>query len=124
MDVPRYRKDYKDFLNEIDMSEEEAIAFSQRREDQIGQQFDTVYIADSLIQGKGVMAKRAIEFGEVIGEARVGFMRTVIGRYANHSPEPNVVLVKIGVDLDAVAIRRINSAEEILFDYRQVGRVK
>jgi hypothetical protein len=127
IDIPRDRRDYQEFLREINMSEEEAIAFSKREVDQIPMYMAPckVKVGDSAIQGKGLIASTSIGFGEVIGVARIKYLRTPLGRYANHSADPNTVLVKMGKDeLSMVAIRRIAEGEEVTVNYRQVGRIK
>ena len=84
----------------------------------------------SKIEGKGVMASGNIKEGEVIGPARINKMRTPLGRYTNHSKNPNAKMVlKENGDIDLVAVSNIAGykggqlGEEITVDYRQVLRL-
>jgi SET domain-containing protein len=55
-------------------------------------------------------------------------MRSVLGRYVNHSPDYNAILVDVSRgpfgDLLMVTSREIRTGEEILIDYRQAQRVR
>lgn len=81
-------------------------------------------ISDSNIAGKGVFATANITKGSIIGPARIGDKRTVIGRYANHSVNPNAEFVVMGDCVFAVALCDINGCcasidgEEITTNYR------
>lgn len=88
--------------------------------------FKTI-ITDSSIDGKGVFATAPIEIDEVIAPARINGKRTPIGRYTNHSKNPNAVMVlKDNGDINLVATKQIqgskgsNLGEEITVNYRQV----
>lgn len=84
-------------------------------------------VGDSAIHGKGIVATADIMEGEVIGPARLGDKRTLLGRYTNHSATPNAKPVRRGMssDIDMVATRSIDGmkgfmdGEEITIDYRQ-----
>ena len=76
-------------------------------------------VGKSKVHGKGyfTFARR----GELIGKAVFGSTRTEIGRYINHSPEPNVKFVRNDpYDVDIIAIKDISG--EVFVDYRQVFR--
>lgn len=63
-----------------------------------------VKLGHSMIEGRGVFATADIAAGEWIGPARIGDKRTILGRYANHSPTPNAIPVLTddgGIDLVA-----------------------
>jgi hypothetical protein len=80
-------------------------------------------IGASQIEGRGILATAAISAGEVVAPARIGSMRTAVGRYTNHSARPNGVMVRRpDNDIDLVAVDQIIEGEEITVNYRQVFR--
>lgn len=80
----------------------------------------------SPIHGKGVFATAEIEPDDCIGAARIKDGITPIGRYLNHSDNPNTALHTMGDDLYLFALRDIPGyrggelGEELLIDYRQL----
>lgn len=85
-----------------------------------------VTVRDSAIEGKGVFLSAPVEEGETIAPARIGGMRTPVGRFTNHSKNPNAEFVKdLFGDIYLVATRRIagclggTKGEEVTVDYRQ-----
>ena len=84
-------------------------------------------IKDSPIHGLGVFAESDYEQNEIIGFARIGDKRTVLGRYTNHSKTPNAIIkFDNNGNYNLIAISKIKgksggqSGEEITVDYRQV----
>ena len=74
----------------------------------------------SPIDGLGVICTYPIEAGEVIGVARLGELRTPLGRYTNHARHPNAEMRlnpidRMNYELVATAPIRIN--EEVTIDY-------
>jgi hypothetical protein len=76
-------------------------------------------VMPSPIEGKGVFSVGRYMFSEPIGVARIGFNRTVLGRYTNHAKTPNAIMVPEGEDIWLVALKDIGFHEEITIDYRQ-----
>lgn len=114
------RTDYKQFLLESGMTESLARQISENTEDQlIDYQLDGVEIKPSSLQGNGVFALRDFDAGEMIGTARIDDKRTPIGRYTNHSPDPNCEGFLCDNCTMVKAIKPIKAGEEILSDYRQ-----
>jgi len=91
-----------------------------------------VYVADSLIHGKGLFAKKFIPAGTVIGtiwgkytktdgdhvlwlDDMVGFHVICHFRYINHSDTPNAVYYDT---LEVCAVKNIKPDEEITHDYQ------
>lgn len=89
------------------------------------------YVDNSDIHGKGLFAATTIEAGEIIGwlsgepcfedgshvlwlSENEGFLVTCDLRYINHSDYPNACYYD---DLSVVALRRIESKEEITHNY-------
>lgn len=120
----RLWQDRQDFLQLVDAmgtTIEQVREQSEDESDRIDVNIDGVEIVSSDIEGMGVFVTRAFQGGEMIGPARVGGMRTQIGRYANHSQFPNgrMVVVENG-DIFLEALRGINPGEEVTVNYRQV----
>jgi len=87
-------------------------------------------LRQSPISGKGIFGSKPFEKEEIIAPARIGNGRTDIGRYTNHSHEPNCIFKKINNDVYLVANRNINGCaagthgEELTVSYRQVMELK
>lgn len=122
------RADYLAMLAEFGISHETARAQSENLDDQIPMPMGSYkfMIGASQIEGRGVFATAAISPGEIIAPARIGGMRTVVGRYTNHATAPNAVMVqRANGDIDLVATGVIagcaggQPGEEITIDYRQ-----
>lgn len=83
-------------------------------------------IAESPIHGKGVFAVTKIKKGATIGTPLVvlyGFWVYItpeLGKWLNHSWEPNARLVKVQgmLEWDLIALKPIYAGEEITMDYR------
>jgi hypothetical protein len=85
-----------------------------------------IMVAPSKIEGKGVFATGTIKAGEIIAPARIAGKRTPVGRYTNHSKNPNAKMILLdNGDVNLVAAMPIvgckggNLGEEITIDYRQ-----
>lgn len=73
----------------------------------------------SKIAGKGLFTTDAFEQGEMIGLAHENDQpSTFIGKYHNHSDEPNAVSVKLGDKRYLMAQRPLKKGEEITTNYR------
>lgn len=114
------QQDYQRVLVETGVSHERLVQMSENLLDQVFIPIDSIIIKDSKYSGKGVFANKSIKFGEIIGPARVNGKRTSLGRYVNHSPQPNAeYILRANGDLDTVAIKDIDNGEELLYNYRQ-----
>jgi len=80
------------------------------------------YKIKSKIHGNGLFSSNDLKVGDNIGEAGIGQKRTSLGRYTNHSGNPNIKFIRKDVDglfiVKAVAIKDIKKDEEFLVDYR------
>lgn len=113
------RSDYVLFLNEIGLNEDLARLISENKDDQTStHDTDNIYLSDSELQGTGIFANKCFETNELIGIARINDLRTAIGRYANHSKNPNCKFEICDNLAQAIALRYINKDEEITVDYR------
>ncbi|OGT06099.1 MAG: hypothetical protein A2143_09225 [Gallionellales bacterium RBG_16_57_15] len=124
--------DYKNMLVELDISEDLARTQSENESDQIPFPYGSykVKTSPSSIEGIGLFATAPIEAGEIIAPARIGGNRTPAGRYTNHSPLPNAMMVALpNGDINLVAAKNIggsfggNVGEEITVNYRQAREV-
>ena len=122
------RDDYAKMLEDICMTAERVDELTRNEEDQIALPYGEYKfrISVSPIHGVGTMATADIEEGEVIGIARVGILRTPLGRYMNHSVSPNATGRIVGGNIEVVATRRIRGdgsilcdGDEITVDYRE-----
>jgi hypothetical protein len=85
------------------------------------------YSAPSNIHGKGIFASTTIEKGRTIGIALIrvtntgnidlDLKRTTLGRYVNHSEQPNAELMKHSIYSTLKASKKIHTGEEILVNY-------
>lgn len=80
----------------------------------------------SPIQGTGVFLTTEASAGYVVGPARLGGLRTPLGRYTNHSPAPNARMEMLpNGDIQLVLLRTVQgckggeNGEEVTIDYRQ-----
>ncbi len=73
----------------------------------------------SKIHGYGIFALTTIRTQSLFGMASIdNKYKTYLGRYVNHSNEPNIKFIYTSSnDLAAVAIKDIQKGEEILVDY-------
>lgn len=76
-------------------------------------------VDESKIQGKGLFTTDAFDQGEIIGLSHDnGQPTTFIGKYHNHSEEPNAVSIKLGDKRYLMAKRPLAKGEEITTNYR------
>ena len=122
------KKDYELLLKEYGFTEEIVKQQSENLEDQRGMPYGSYgwIVGSSKIEGKGIIASNFYNTGDLIGEARIDGLRTPLGRYTNHSKNPNAKMVlKDNGDIDLVAVSSIKGSyggklgDEITIDYRQ-----
>jgi SET domain-containing protein len=116
---------YQGLLEKLNVSDSLVQQESQNPVDQMQMPFGSYKIAvhESPIQGKGVFATSYIEAGELIGPVKLNGYRTPIGRYMNHSDEPNAKVEIFGSDLYLISLQPIQGykggqlGDEILTNY-------
>lgn len=118
---------YEDMIEELGFTVEQVRAISENENDLIKEP-ESVYtglteIRDSDIEGKGVFITTHALQGSTVGIARMGVMRTPIGRYANHSFEPNAEFFHDGSKVLIRTLRDVRSGEELTVDYREARKV-
>jgi len=121
------RNDYVQFLNQYNITEEEIQQYVQIDDVVDFPTPNTLRVADSAIEGKGLFTTAPINTGDFIALARVNGSRTPAGRYANHSPTPNCTMMLVpNGDMALVATQNIDGCvgglvgTELTVDYRQV----
>lgn len=122
------RDDFADLIAEAGFDAETVRNQSENESDQIGMPpgYAAITIRASAIEGLGVFLSYPVEAGALIGPARINGMRTPLGRYTNHSSNPNAQFVRSdNGHIYLVALRRIagceggSMGEEVTVDYRQ-----
>lgn len=120
--------DYHLMLDEIGVTEEIVRKQSENEDDQIPMPLGNYkfQLSNSKIQGKGIFATADLFENEIIGAARINGYRTPLGRYTNHSKNPNARMEKdSNGDIFLVMSKAIsgcrggNLGDEITIDYRQ-----
>ncbi len=79
-----------------------------------------VFVAPSAIEGLGAFAAKPFNRGEVLLGLVFGQPWTVVGRFANHSMNPNVEAKPASGGVVFVVLRAIAQDEEITVNYRSV----
>ena len=116
------REDYDMVLLESGFTHEVARIQSENEEDQIQINLDQyqVKIEPSTIEGLGVFAVVDIPSRQMVAPARIDGKRTQLGRYTNHSINPNAKMVfSSDNQIDLIAIRDISASQEITISYRE-----
>lgn len=116
---------YYALIDAMGMTEEEVTAQVQNEEDRADQFFDYLEVRDSYIHGVGLFSLVSFSQGEQVGPARISGKRTEIGRYSNHSADPNAAMVPLdNGDIAMIAIRAIRAGDEITTNYAQTIAVQ
>jgi hypothetical protein len=121
------QQDFQVMLDEVGFTAEQVREQSENVADMVDLPHGSykIKVGASMIEGKGLFATAGIEPGERIAPARLRGLRTIAGRYTNHSASPNAVMVRSGHDIDLVATQPIGGCrggldgDEITIDYRQ-----
>ena len=115
------KDDYKVFLTEIGLNQEEMDKIVSINHDLI--EMPEEYFTElrpSKIHGKGLFATKRFEQWDVVCPCRINGKRTPGGRFVNHSHKSNLMPVKIGDDIYVLANRDIYENEELLLNYREM----
>lgn len=126
------RDDFQRMLNESGFTAHTVQRQSENTEDQcpMPQGSWKVKTGQSPIQGAGVFLTTHADADEVLGPSRVQGLRTPLGRYTNHSCNPNARMELLpNGDIQLVTTRRIFGCtggldgDEVTIDYRQALRL-
>ena len=118
----RDRVSYRELIEAVGMTEEQVQAQVHDYSDHadLVEPFDVfVTLAPSMIDGTGLYATRNFDLGDIVGPARTSEGgRTIMGRYSNHSANPNAIM-EMGDDGSVwmVATRKINAGDEVTTHY-------
>jgi len=110
--------EYCKMVEDMGYTERQVRAISENTLDMTDVPHDGIIVKDSDIEGKGIFATKPFTTSEFIGTARIDDKRTLIGRYTNHSFEPNARSYILNNTILFVATRPIAVDEEITIDYR------
>lgn len=127
-EVYRIRQDYEKWREETGFSQEYIDGILKDSSDVLtGSPGDGLVYGPSKIHGTGIFSTVSFKTGQFIGSARLNKKRTPMGRYTNHSSNPNVAFKKVCSDSDGdlvvIAVRDIYENDELFVDYKQVGTV-
>lgn len=123
------REDFRAVLADYGYTSDQVREISENESDQIGMpQGDWGFkVGKSAIQGKGIIASAPFTTGDIIAPALIDGKRTPVGRYCNHSKEPNAFFHLLSDNnLELIALRDIkgcsggHDGEEITINYRSV----
>lgn len=120
------REDFGLLLRELGLTAEQARALSEDPADLTPMPIGWgIVIRSSAIEGRGVFLQTSAEPGDILGPARIGGKRTPVGRFANHSRNPNAEFVERNGDAYLVALKSIRPfcsetvpGDEVVVDYR------
>ncbi len=116
--------DFGRFMLEFGFTEEVIKPIVENEADQIDFPYPVdVEKRESKAHGFGMFATKQFNAGYAIGPVRLEGKRTPLGRYTNHSGEPNTMFVNNFGDLHMVAIKDIKKDDELFVDYRQAAKV-
>lgn len=113
--------EYENMCKDINLDEKYIRLASEIETDMIelsDEYKENIEVKNSDIEGVGVFSLKGLSIGEIIGDARVESNRTILGRYINHSDDPNAQAKIIGNKAVVIAIKDISHNEEITMDYR------
>ena len=115
------RNDYQLFLNESNQTEEMVRNLSENVTNLTHLPNGEYKFVTSIsnIEGVGIFATGKILSNELLGPARIKNKRTILGRFINHSANPNTVPKRTEDGFDIVAKKPIYSGEEITINYRE-----
>lgn len=118
------KSDYQLFLSEMGLSQAEMDKIAAITEDLIDMPVEyATELRPSKIDGNGLFAVKDFKMWDVVCPCRLNGKRTPGGRFVNHSHKNNLMPIKIGDDIYAVASRDIYENEELLLNYRDMVRV-
>lgn len=122
LDAPRQdRADFELLLSQYGIDRECVRAISENTEDRVNIDISALklVVSTSPIAGDGIFCMTKLSRGAIIGPGRLDGRRTQLGRYTNHSANPNATVALMeNTDVYFVALRDIEN-EEVTIDYRQ-----
>ena len=123
-ELKEIQEDYKFFCKELGLNQQEIdkiVSITSDLMDMPKEYFTETRF--SKIHGKGLFATKSFKMWDVVCPCRLDGKRTPGGRYVNHSNKQNLMPIKIGDDIYAIACKDIYQNEELLLDYRSMVRI-
>jgi len=116
--------DHVSFLQEAGVTEGQSRLISEHGmlDLELGLASYGLRLADSLRQGKGIFAAKQLEAHVRAAPMTDGLKRTTVGRYTNHSAQPNCRVVKADGDFYLETLDAIAKGDELVIDYRYILR--
>lgn len=112
--------DFHLLTRDLDMPRIEAVYKDES--DIIPLPWGDVKFSPSPIHGQGVFAVRGFGNNDPVVPLTLNGRRTPAGRYLNHSPKPNLGIVKSDNNIIGIANCAIAAGDELTVDYREVVR--
>lgn len=109
---------YSLVISELGFTEEEVRQLTENTSDMIFKKQENVMINKSDIEGMGVFVTKDFREGDTVGVARINNKRTLIGRYTNHSSNPNTKSLIKDNEAIFIATKNIPEGDEVTIDYR------
>jgi hypothetical protein len=118
------KDDYQLFLTQMGLTQVEMDKIATITDDlmDMPKEFFTD-LRPSKIEGKGLFATKSFKMWDVVCPCRLDGKRTPGGRFVNHSHKNNLMPIKIGDDIYAIASKDIYENEELLLNYRDMMSV-
>ncbi len=122
--VENDRKDYELFISQCGIPRNVIVERCMNEADQIPMPpwYDGIVIEPSEIHGCGVITTRDFGAGEVIALAGIEGKRTPVGRFTNHSANPNARMSIADHRIYLIATRAIKNGEEATTNYRETAQ--
>ena len=118
------KDDYQLFLTQIGLNQVEMDKIVSITDDLMDMPKEyATELRPSKIDGEGLFATKSFKMWEVVCPCRLNGKRTPGGRFVNHSHKNNLMPIKIGDDIYAIASQDIYENEELLLNYRDMMSV-
>lgn len=111
--------DWELFLKEVGLTQEQLDAVLPSLEEPMVEPEANYYLGPSHIHGTGIFALDNIN--GMAGRLMKGDKWYVAGRYANHSPTPNMIPIKCKDEIIMYGLA--NKDEELTLDYRHMRKL-
>ena len=110
---------YSEFLKESGLTQHQVQEMTDFDNIMVDPSIEGTKVKWSSIHEKGMFATKEFTRGDIVGKALYDYERSNLGRYTNHSDEPNmeVVIVELGVELEMHAIKDIQIGDELTVCY-------
>ena len=110
---------YSEFLEESGLTRYQVQEMTDFDNMMVDPSIEGTKIKWSSIHEKGMFATKEFTRGDIVGKSLYDYERSNLGRYTNHSDEPNMeqIIIELGVELGMHALRDIHIGEELTVCY-------